>query len=77
VVKTAFAQRRKTLANNLAHGLGLTRSALADLERESGIALSRRAETLPVEEFARVAALLTILRGASMSNVKCQMSNGK
>ncbi len=49
VVKAAFAHRRKTLRNNL-KGL-VTGEAMAAL----GIAPERRAETLTLEEFARLA----------------------
>jgi 16S rRNA (adenine1518-N6/adenine1519-N6)-dimethyltransferase len=58
VVRAAFAQRRKSLANALAGGLGLpverARGVLADL----GIDPTRRAETLSLAEFARLAAAL-------------------
>ncbi|HZV95412.1 MAG TPA: 16S rRNA (adenine(1518)-N(6)/adenine(1519)-N(6))-dimethyltransferase RsmA [Candidatus Nitrosocosmicus sp.] len=58
VVRAAFAQRRKSLANALAGGLGLpaerARVVLADL----GIDPTRRAETLSLAEFARLAAAL-------------------
>lgn len=56
VVRAAFARRRKTLANALAAGLGMsvadTRRALAG----AGIDPGRRAETLTLQEFAAVAA---------------------
>ena len=54
VVKAAFSQRRKTLRNSLGQ-LGLRPGALQEAERLSGIALSRRAETLSVEEFGFLA----------------------
>lgn len=53
VVRTAFAQRRKTLRNALAAGFGRDAAAAA-LER-AGIAGARRAETLSFDEFARLA----------------------
>lgn len=55
VVKAAFAQRRKTLGNNLLNGLGLDRAALALVQQESGIDLKRRGETLSIVEFALLA----------------------
>jgi 16S rRNA (adenine1518-N6/adenine1519-N6)-dimethyltransferase len=67
VVKAAFAQRRKTLGNNLHSGLELDRARLAWVEQASGIDLRRRAETLSVLEFALLAN--------SISNLKSQMSN--
>jgi len=58
VVRAAFAQRRKSLANALAGGLGLPaergRAVLADLRIDP----TRRAETLSLAEFARLAAAL-------------------
>ena len=58
VVRAAFAQRRKILANALAAGLGLpvgiTRQALSS----AGVDPGRRAETLEIQEFAEVARRL-------------------
>jgi 16S rRNA (adenine1518-N6/adenine1519-N6)-dimethyltransferase len=56
-VKASFAQRRKTLLNNLQNNLsvpGGKESVLRILEL-SGIDPSRRGETLSLEEFARLA----------------------
>ncbi|MGH7265363.1 MAG: 16S rRNA (adenine(1518)-N(6)/adenine(1519)-N(6))-dimethyltransferase RsmA, partial [Candidatus Rokuibacteriota bacterium] len=61
VVKAAFARRRKTLANALAAGLpGLDRARLA----AAGIDGRRRAETLSLAEFARLAEVFSGPRGA-------------
>jgi len=58
VVKAAFSQRRKTLANSLAGGLNQPREqVLARLER-AGIEPTRRAETLSLAEFAALARAL-------------------
>ena len=51
VVKAAFAQRRKTLANSLRGG-GLQGEAVAAMLKKTGIDGSRRGETLSLEEFA-------------------------
>jgi 16S rRNA (adenine1518-N6/adenine1519-N6)-dimethyltransferase len=54
VVKAAFAQRRKTILNNIkaaAPMLGVSRSIAVCLER-AGIDPRRRAETLTISEFA-------------------------
>jgi 16S rRNA (adenine1518-N6/adenine1519-N6)-dimethyltransferase len=54
LVRAAFAQRRKTIANNLKaarHTLGIAADAAALLER-AGIKPERRAETLSLAEFA-------------------------
>jgi 16S rRNA (adenine1518-N6/adenine1519-N6)-dimethyltransferase len=52
VVKAAFSQRRKTLANSLAGGLKRERPDIASALQEAGIEPTRRAETLSIEEFA-------------------------
>lgn len=56
VVKAAFAQRRKTLANNL-KGL-FEEAAVKNALREMGLEPSARGETLSVEQFIRLAELL-------------------
>jgi len=59
VVQAAFAQRRKTLANNLTSFSGKERKGeLAELLREIGIQPERRAETLSLQEFALVCEAL-------------------
>ncbi|MEO0108946.1 MAG: rRNA adenine N-6-methyltransferase family protein, partial [candidate division WOR-3 bacterium] len=58
IVKAAFSQRRKTLANNLTAGLGIPKSELLELAQGMGIDLSRRAETLTVQEYAVLAQML-------------------
>ena len=60
VVKAAFAQRRKTLGNNLNNGLGLDRPALVQVEQASGIDLKRRAETLSLSDFCRLTEILCV-----------------
>jgi 16S rRNA (adenine1518-N6/adenine1519-N6)-dimethyltransferase len=56
VVRAAFSQRRKSLANALAAGLGLPVERARALLGAAGIDPGRRAETLSLEEFARAAA---------------------
>ena len=59
VVQTSFAQRRKTLANNLSALSGKERKAeLGELLRAVGVQPERRAETLSLEEFAAVCEAL-------------------
>jgi 16S rRNA (adenine1518-N6/adenine1519-N6)-dimethyltransferase len=53
VVKAAFAQRRKTLSNSLKSDKTLCDDWAPVLE-QAGIDGQRRAETLTVEEFARL-----------------------
>lgn len=58
VVRAAFAQRRKTLANALAGGLGLAADRVRTAAETSGIDPGRRAETLTILDFAQLAARL-------------------
>ncbi|MBO0858108.1 MAG: ribosomal RNA small subunit methyltransferase A [Chloracidobacterium sp.] len=68
LTKTLFAQRRKTILNNLRSGrnrLGLTDdSEIAGLLSSCDLEPKRRAETLSVEEIARLANAITALRAA-------------
>ncbi len=57
VVKAAFAQRRKNLANALAGGLGVSLAAARRWLSAAGIDPLRRAETLSLEEFAGLSAV--------------------
>ncbi|MFS0725086.1 16S rRNA (adenine(1518)-N(6)/adenine(1519)-N(6))-dimethyltransferase RsmA [Paenibacillus sp. 1P07SE] len=59
VVQASFAQRRKTLANNLTAFVGKERrEALIGLLEEIGVAPTRRGETLSLAEFAAVSEAL-------------------
>ena len=58
VVRAAFAQRRKMLANALAAGLGLSVEAARRAAEGAGIDPGRRAETLTILEFAALSARL-------------------
>ena len=61
LVKNSFVQRRKTLWNNLAKayvGESHTKESLATALESAGIDPSRRAETLTIEEFARLSDAL-------------------
>jgi len=51
VVKAAFSQRRKTLGNSLAGGLGLRKEEVIERLQGAGISAGRRAESLSIEEF--------------------------
>ena len=59
VVRAAFAQRRKTLANALAAGLAIDSRSARDLLAAAGIEPRRRAETLRLDEFAQLASSLS------------------
>src|SRR5687767_6767793 len=56
VVRAAFGQRRKMLANGLAATLGLSVVRARAAIESAGIDPSRRAETLSIEEFASLSA---------------------
>ena len=58
VVRACFAQRRKTLLNALSAGLALDRERIRSLLQRSEVDPRRRGETLSLEEFAKITALL-------------------
>jgi 16S rRNA (adenine1518-N6/adenine1519-N6)-dimethyltransferase len=58
VVRAAFAQRRKTLANALAAGLALSVATAREAATSAGVDPGRRAETLDIKEFAALARRL-------------------
>ena len=58
VVRAAFSQRRKTLANALAGGLGLPADQVRAAAQGAGLDPIRRAETLTIPEFAALVARL-------------------
>lgn len=55
VVKSAFAQRRKTLPNALSAGLSLEKGTINALLTNAGIPQNFRAEQLSIEQFAQIA----------------------
>jgi len=54
LVRAGFAAPRKQLANSLAQGLGLGKAQVLPLLEKAGIDWQRRAETLTLEEWARL-----------------------
>ncbi len=54
LIRAGFSQKRKTLRNALAHGLGLNAQKVENLLLQAGIPPDRRAETLSLEEWARL-----------------------
>ena len=54
VVRAGFSAPRKQLANSLGRGLGLPRSEASAVLTEADVSPQRRAETLSLEEWARV-----------------------
>ena len=55
VVLAAFGQRRKSLANSIAAGLNMSAERARALCASARVDPGRRAETLSMEEFARLA----------------------
>jgi 16S rRNA (adenine1518-N6/adenine1519-N6)-dimethyltransferase len=66
VVRSTFTQRRKTLANALAAIASSTGSAARDLLNAAGIDPRRRAETLSLQEFGRLADAVATARREAM-----------
>lgn len=58
VVKAAFSQRRKILANSLCSGLSLDKAKVFEILRECGIPENIRAEKLGLQNFADIANCL-------------------
>lgn len=59
IVKAAFSQRRKTIGNSLAGGLGLKKEDIIERLQSVGIADGRRAESLSIEEFQKLTEVFT------------------
>ena len=59
IVRAAFSQRRKMLANSLAAGLSLSLEAARAGAASAGIDPKRRAETLTIHEFAALTSRLS------------------
>ncbi len=60
VVAAGFSQRRKQLKNALAHGLGLPIATAMEALAAAGIAPQQRAETLSLDDWARLAPRLQV-----------------
>ena len=58
-VRAGFAQRRKTLLNSLASACGMEKDTVRKSLESAGIDPTRRAETLSVEEFGKIADRFT------------------
>ena len=58
VIKSAFAQRRKTAVNSLAAGLWKSKAEVADALARLGLPANARAETFTLAVFAQLAELL-------------------
>jgi 16S rRNA (adenine1518-N6/adenine1519-N6)-dimethyltransferase len=58
VLRAGFGQRRKTLLNALAHGLGWTKDETCSIIQRAGCDPGARAETLALDRFAALAELV-------------------
>lgn len=63
-VRAGFGQRRKTLVNALSGAGGFEKALIREVLAEAGIEPARRAETLSIGEFARIANILTAREGS-------------
>ena len=54
VIKAAFSQRRKTLANSLSSGLSVEKGKINELLINSGVETNARAEKLTLDDFANI-----------------------
>ena len=59
LVRAGFSASRKQLVNSLAQGLGLPKAEALSLLEKAGVAPRRRAETLTLEEWARLWRVFT------------------
>jgi 16S rRNA (adenine1518-N6/adenine1519-N6)-dimethyltransferase len=59
VVRAAFGQRRKILLNSLAANLDLPKDQLEVIFSRIGLDPKRRAETLDMDEFARLSSAMS------------------
>jgi len=59
LVRAGFSASRKQMGNSLAQGLGLPKAEVLSLLEETGIVPQRRAETLTLEEWARLWQVFT------------------
>lgn len=58
MIRASFNQRRKTLANGLANGMGLPREKVTAALAEMGLSTTVRGEALTLEQFAQLSNLL-------------------
>ncbi len=63
LVRAGFTAPRKQIGNSLAQGLGLSKGEVLSLLERANIVSQRRAETLTLEEWARLWRFFTLLRG--------------
>ena len=62
IVKSAFAQRRKTLLNSLSSGLSIEKSELSKAFQMAGLSGTLRAEALTMENFAELSNAISKIK---------------
>ncbi len=62
LIRASFNQRRKTLANGLANGMGISREQVNAALEEMGLPATIRGEALTLEQFARLSNLLCSIK---------------
>jgi len=67
LVRAGFAAPRKQIGNSLAQGLGRAKGEVLSLLERADIVSQRRAETLTLEEWARLWRVFTPLRGKEIA----------
>ncbi len=55
MVKSAFAQRRKTILNSLSSGMGIEKEKIAQAVENAGLSITARAEALTMDELVALA----------------------
>ena len=63
VIRSCFAMRRKTLANNLKSFFGLSQAAASEAIENAGLSAQVRGEALSLEEIAKLSEILYETRG--------------
>ena len=62
LVKSAFSQRRKTLANPVSSGLNIPKSVVVEALEKVGLKSTVRAEQVPFEKFIELSNVLGELK---------------
>lgn len=72
VIKAAFGQRRKTLANSVSGGLGLSKEEVFSALSECGLSATARAEELSLDDFAALCAALAKIQQSRNNSSTCK-----
>lgn len=72
VIKASFGQRRKTLANSVSGGLGLSKEEVFSALSECGLSATARAEELSLDDFAALCAALAKIQQSRNNSSTCE-----